>query len=209
VSGCQAVFTLYVIARFPVFGKVARMNLREQIRKVLDDKRNGKSRSKLAEHMGWHPNIVTRILAGDRRILADEVPGITEYLEIGRGIPIVGSVGAGAEAHFYGDADDPAETIPAPAETPVGAVGVDIRGDSLGKTYNGWVAIYGEREGGLPPSYEGQLCVLWLRDGRVLIKQPRPSRVPGQHHLTSDFSEPIMDVEIDFSAKVLGIIRKP
>lgn len=185
------------------------MNIRDQIRKVVDDKRSGKTRSGLAAHMGWHPNVVTNILKGGRRIQVDEVPAITEYLEIGRGIPIVGSVGAGAEAHFYGDADDPAETIPAPAETPVGAVGVDIRGDSLGRTYNGWVAVYGGKEDGLPKSFEGQLCVLWLGDGRVLIKQPRPSRVPGQYHLTSDFSDPIMDVEIDYSAKVLGIIRKP
>lgn len=187
------------------------MDIVEQIRRVVDNKATGKTRSGLATHMGWHPNVVTNILKGERRVHLEDLPGIQEYLELGQGIPIVGWVGAGADAHFYNEAaDSPSpETIPAPAETPVGTVGVTIRGDSLGKTYNGWVALYEARQDGLPSPYYGQLCVLWLSDGRVLIKQPRPSRIPGQFHLTSDFSDPIMDVEIDYSARVLGIVRKP
>lgn len=188
------------------------MDLIREIEEGL--KKPGKSRKGLAEALGRTPATVTEMLKQEgkrRQIKANEVPVIRAYLELEPGIPIIGWVGAGADAHFYNaaaDAPSP-DYVPAPANTPPGTVGVEIRGDSLGKTYNGWVAIYGARQDGLPDNYRGELCVLWLADDRVLIKQARPSRIPGQYHLTSDFSEPIMDVEIEYSARVLGIVRKP
>ncbi len=76
-------------------------------------KHTGKTRSGLAKALGRSPSAVTDLLNGHRRLRADEIPIVAEYLGIepprplgggGKPIqpkaPLVGYVGAGAVAQF-------------------------------------------------------------------------------------------------------------
>lgn len=182
------------------------MDLVQQIESALHrlaDK--GKNKSGLAAALGRHPNVVTKILARERRIQIKELPRIREYLEMDPLVPVVGYVGAGAEAHFYGEAADaPTDSVPAPHNATPETVAVEIRGNSLGAIYNGWVAFYDDRREPITEDLYGHLCVVGLSDGRVLIKVPRPAMQRGRFHLTSDFGDPIMDVKIIWAAKVIA-----
>ena len=91
-------------------------------------KRTGKTRSGLARALGRSPSAVTDLLNGHRRLRADEIATVSEYLGIepprliGGGpprppsAPLIGYVGAGAVAHFYADGQGPFDDVDAPLE---------------------------------------------------------------------------------------------
>ena len=92
-------------------------------------KRTGKTRSGLAKALGRSPSAVTDLLNGHRRLRADEIAIVSEYLGIepprliGGGpprppsAPLVGYVGAGAVAHFYADGQGPFDDVDAPLDS--------------------------------------------------------------------------------------------
>ena len=103
-------------------------------------KRTGKTRSGLAKALGRSPSAVTDLLNGHRRLRADEIAIVSEYLGIepprliGGGpprppsAPLVGYVGAGAVAHFYADGQGPFDEVDAPLDAkPIDGRGPDPR----------------------------------------------------------------------------------
>lgn len=183
------------------------MDLIEEIRRGLE--RPDKSKSELARRLGRHPNVVTYILKGDRQIKADEVDIIREYLELDGSVPIVGTVRAGDEAYFYGSGDDPSERAPGiPKASPM-TVAVEIRGDSLGPAFNGWLAYYDDRRDPITTDMLNRLCVVGVSDGRVLIKIPRTARGKGLYHLHPNVpGEVITDARIEWAARVIDLRPK-
>ena len=111
------------------------------IREGLKEKH--KTRSGLAKALGRSPSAVTDLLNGQRRLRADEIATVSEYLGIepprliGGGpprppsAPLVGYVGAGAVAHFYADGQGPFDDVDAPLDSKPTTVAVQIRGHSL------------------------------------------------------------------------------
>ena len=91
-------------------------------------KHTGKTRSGLAKALGRSPSAVTDLLNGHRRLRADEIAIVSEYLGVepprmlgGGGrvapkAPLVGHVGAGAVAHFYADGQGPFDEVDAPID---------------------------------------------------------------------------------------------
>jgi len=122
--------------------------------------------------------------------------------------PLVGHVGAGAETHFYGEAQGPLEEVPAPEDTTDSTVAVEIRGDSLGPYFDGWLVFYDDVKSPVTADLIGRLCVCGLADGRVLIKKLQRSRTRGLFHLLSQFDEPILDVALDWAAKVQHLVAR-
>src|SRR5579864_2755297 len=99
------------------------------IRKALVE--TGKTRSGLAKALGRSPSAVTDLLNGTRRLRAEEIAIAASYLGVepppflgggrprppGGGpplVPVVGFVGAGAEAHFYAEGQGPFDEVAAP-----------------------------------------------------------------------------------------------
>ena len=99
-------------------------------------KRTGKTRSGLAKALGRSPSAVTDLLNGHRRLRADEIATVSEYLGIepprliGGGpprppsAPLIGYVGAGAVAHFYADGQGPFDDVDAPYDSKPATVAV-------------------------------------------------------------------------------------
>jgi hypothetical protein len=54
----------------------------------------------------------------------------------------------------------------------------------------------------------GQLCVVGLADGRVLVKQVQRGRAEGLYNLHSATEKPIADVKIEWAARVNSISRR-
>lgn len=117
-------------------------------------------------------------------------------------VPLVGYVGAGAAAHFYGESQGELDRVKAPKDVTKDTVAVEIRGASLGELFEHWLVYYDEVRSPVTPDMIGKLCIVGLPDDRVLVKQIKRSRSPGVYHLLSNTEGPILDVEIVWAARV-------
>jgi hypothetical protein len=124
-------------------------------------------------------------------------------------VSVVGYVGAGSEAHFYEVAQGDLDEVEPPYGGIEDSVAVEIRGNSLGAIFNRWLVFYDDVRRPPTPDLVGELCVVGLPDGRVLIKQVQQSRTEGLFNLVSETEPPIRDVSIEWAAKVKTIARHP
>jgi transcriptional regulator with XRE-family HTH domain len=179
-------------------------------------KQTRKTRSGLAKALGRSPSAVTDLLNGSRRLRAEEIAIVAEYLDIepprlvggGRAahptgkVPLVGFVGAGAIAHFYADGQGPFDEVPAPDSASPNTVAVQIRGHSLGALFDNWLVFYDDIHEFPGDALIGRMCVCGLADGRVLIKALKRSQIAGLWTLLSNTEPPIYDVALDWAAIV-------
>jgi hypothetical protein len=123
-------------------------------------------------------------------------------------VPLVGYVGAGAAAHYYGSADDGLGTAPAPDGATDSTVAVEIRGDSLGELFDHWIVYYDDVRAPVTHDLLGRLCVVGLPDDRVLIKKIVRSKTEGLYHLLSNMEGPILDQEVWWAARVKSMVPR-
>ena len=167
-------------------------------------KHTGKTRSGLAKALGRSPSAVTDLLNGHRRLRADEIAIVAEYL----GIEPPRLIGGGGKPlrprRRWSAMSAPA---PSPISTPTGrvrsttstrpidarpqTVAVQIRGHSLGALFDNWLVFYDDIRDPPDDSLIGRMCVCGLTDGRVLIKalktQPGDRPVePALQHRAAD-----------------------
>ena len=120
-------------------------------------------------------------------------------------VEVVGWVGAGDAAHYYDSAQGPFDLVPAPAYANENTVAAQIRGQSLGRRFDGWLVLYDEVRSPVTPDMLGQLCVVGLLDGRVLVKWLKAAKTPGLFHLKSETESTMKDQEVVWAAKVTGM----
>jgi hypothetical protein len=125
-----------------------------------------------------------------------------------RKVRVVGYVGAGSEAHLYAVAQGDLDEVDPPHGSTEDTVAVEIRGDSLGSFFNRWLVFYDDVRRPVTPDLIGELCVVGLEDGRILVKQVQRSRSAGLFNLFSSTEKPILDVAIEWAAKVNSIGRR-
>lgn len=123
-------------------------------------------------------------------------------------VDIVGYVGAGAEAYFFGD-QGPVGEAPAPEGATDETVAVEIRGESLGALFDRWLVFYNDVHRPVTAEQINHLCVVGLPDGRILIKKLQKSRAKnGLFHLLSNTEAPILDAEVEWAAKVINMVPR-
>jgi len=139
-----------------------------------------------------------------------EGTGTEEIEETGgeRTVPLVGYVGAGAEAHFYAVAQGNLDEVPAPDNSSPATKAVEIRGDSLGSLFDRWLVFYDDVRSPFTLDLVGKLCVVGLKDDRVLIKKIRQGSKKHLFRLLSEREPPIEDVEIEWAAKVKTMVPR-
>ncbi len=124
-----------------------------------------------------------------------------------RKVKLVGYVGAGSEAHYYGNGDSPDVWLEAPASSTSDTVAVKVRGGFLGPGFKHWIVFYDEVRN--PPTVDmfRKLCVVGLTDDRVLVKWLHPGSEQGRFHLVSNTEGMIENVEVKWAALVRGCRR--
>lgn len=122
-------------------------------------------------------------------------------------VQLVGYVGAGAETHYFGQ-DSPLDDVPAIPGMSDDTVAVEIRGESLGTFFDRWLVYYDRVERPVSADQVNRLCVVGLSDGRILIKKIQRSRAKGLFHLLSQTEPPILDVEIEWAARVKAMVPR-
>jgi hypothetical protein len=149
------------------------------------------------------------LLTGRGQGARDEFTGIPPVMEEEEAskVPVVGYVGAGAEAHLYVVGQDGLDLVERPYGASDTTVAVEIRGESLGPMFNRWLVFYDNVH--RPPSVElaGDLCIVGLADGRILLKQLQRGRSQGLYNLLSpDEQPPIVDAKLEWAAPVSTLV---
>lgn len=121
-----------------------------------------------------------------------------------RQVPVVGHVGAGAEMYFA-EGQGPFGEVQRPPGSAENAVAVEIRGESLGP-FNGWFAYFEDRRDAPSRNLVGQLCVVGLGDGRILIKRIAAGRKPKRFDLWGASGAPLQDQILTWAAPVTAIV---
>lgn len=157
---------------------------------------------------------VNKMVKDERAMAADEmfaISAITKFpppeppSDMARLIHVLGLVGAGSAMILYSENDALDDWVPAPDNATDKTVALEIRGDSLGAIFNGWVLFYDDRRAPVTENLIGRLCVAELADGRVLVKQIKAGAGPGLFTLFSNFEPPIYDVALRWAAEVKDI----
>lgn len=121
-------------------------------------------------------------------------------------VPLIGYVGAGAAAHYYGDSPGELDRVSAPKNATKDTVAVEIRGNSMGEVLGRSLVYYDEVHSPVTPDLIGKLCVVGLADERVLVKQILRTPKPGLFDLKSNTKEKLIKgVKILWAARVRGI----
>ena len=124
-------------------------------------------------------------------------------------VPIVGYVSAGSEMTLYGEGQGAHGEATAPEGSSDRTVAVEIRGESLGPFFNGWLVFFDDVRSPITDDLIGKLCVVGLDDGRVLIKRLIRSRSgPGLFHLYGQFGDPSLDVRVKWAAQVKSVVPR-
>jgi len=124
-------------------------------------------------------------------------------------VPLVGFVGAGAEAHFYDQAQGPFGEVQAIEGSNERTVAVEIRGDSLGSLFDRALVYYDDKRNGVSDDLIGKLCVVGLPDGRILVKKITRSRSgPNLFHLSGQHGDPILDAPVEWAARVKSMVPR-
>jgi len=123
-------------------------------------------------------------------------------------VPLVGYVGAGAEAHFYAVSQGELDRVPAPDGATPDTVAVEIRGESLGALFQHWLVFYDDVRSPITSDLIGKLCVVGLPDDRVLVKQIKATRDAGLFDLLSNTEEPIRGAVVLWAAKVRNMVPR-
>lgn len=126
---------------------------------------------------------------------------VRPVIEQRRHVPLVGYVSAG-QAHYFGQDIGHLDEVPAPDGASEETVAVEIRGDSLGSFFDRWLVYYDDVRRPITSDLIGKLCVVGLEDGRILIKKVTRSKSRGLFHLFSQTEEPILDVALEWAARV-------
>lgn len=119
-----------------------------------------------------------------------------------RTVPLVGYVGAGAEAHFYAEGDENLDFVEAPEGATPSTRAALVSGESLGPLFDQWLVFYDDVRDPVTPDLIGKLCVVGLPNGKVLVKKLQKVRGEDRYHLLSNNEDPIFDQEVSWAAKV-------
>lgn len=147
-----------------------------------------------------------REIAGDELLMLEELTGSNAPRPgAPLQVPVVGYVGAGAEAVLYADGQGPFDEVPAPPGATDKTVSVEIRGTSLGELFDTWLVYYDDLRDPPGGNQIGRLCVCGLADGRILVKKLKRGQIAGHFTLVSNTEPPIYDVLVDWAAIVTNM----
>lgn len=122
-------------------------------------------------------------------------------------IPVVGYIGAGQEFHPVDDhpPGQGLELVDPPTGDDGPCVAARIRGNSMHPLKEGWIIFWNKDEDGVPDSCLGQLCVVKLEDGRMLVKDLYRGSRTGLYNLVSWNAPLIADAPVEWAQRVIDI----
>lgn len=184
--------------------------------RALRDSR-GWSQEQAAAALGTTRNQYVKLEGGSRRLSDKWIARAAEAYGLDPGdivtdrpatVPVVGYVGAGSTAHFYSQSQGPMDDVPAPEDATPRTIAVEVRGESLGPFFNGWLVFFDDVRSPVTEDLIGRLCVVGLADDRVLIKKLQRGRGGPRFDLHGQFGEPIEGADVVWAAPVKSVVPR-
>lgn len=182
-------------------------------RLILKFQETGWSKAEFARRAGVPYDSLTKYLDGKvKQPRGDILQKLARALEIEplwlekgisqdtpvRMVPLKGYIGAGQHVEALEHGPDETE---APADSHPDTVAAQIRGDSqMPFLQDGWIIYWSLTRPA--SSMLNQLAVVQLADGRIMVKTLRNGSQPGLFTLTSFNAADIVDVPVDWAAKI-------
>ena len=164
-----------------------------------------------AEAVGISRGGYLKIQRGENRLTTTTIEQAARAFGVSRGeivaddaakVPVMGLASAGSDTVTFTDAQGPFDEVDAPDWATDKTVAVQIRGTSLGRLLDGWIAFYDDRRDPPDESLHGRVCICGLTDGRVVIKKLRQGSAKARYHLESENEPTMFDVDLDWAAAV-------
>jgi hypothetical protein len=123
-------------------------------------------------------------------------------------VPIIGYVGADPSGRIrFADGQRSGDLVPVPPGGSERAVALEVRGQSMPGFADEGSLVYFEDQHSTPTrDMYGQVVVLQLTSGEVLIKRLFKGSKPGLYDLGSGSGPVIEDVEIEWAAEICAIV---
>lgn len=117
-------------------------------------------------------------------------------------VRVAGFANAGSDEIAFAEGQGPFGYVNAPAGANEHTVAVEIRGTSLGKLFDRWLAFYDDRRDPPDDSLVGRVCICGLAGGQVVIKRMMRGSRKGLWHLESASETAIFDANVEWAAPV-------
>lgn len=149
-----------------------------------------------------------RILALARRLTVINNSGGLETSQNRQGVPIVATIGSAGETHMLENA---LEMAPAPpTSSPDTLMAAKVAGNGMLPMFSdGWVIYWDQAAQMQQEPIErllGKLCVVCVVGDHLFVRKLIQGRSPGHYDLWAANAEPLLDVEIQWAARVLWIL---
>lgn len=161
-------------------------------------------------HAGFTADMVSKIISGERKVKAGEVLDLADFFgeQNTRLIEIAGKVGANPDGSIlYAEGQGTGDFAPAPPWGSVRAIALEVEGNSMRRVAaSGALVYYDDRRN--PPTDDmlGEVVVVGLDTGEVLIKRLLRGSAPGLFDLESEAGEMRRDVSVEWAAHITWII---
>lgn len=117
-------------------------------------------------------------------------------------VPLVGFVGAGAEAHFY-DHDSVIDFVERPPGAPQSIVAAEVRGNSMpGIAEANWLIYFDKSKIAPTDDLINRLCVIGLEEGQIVVKKLGRGSEPGRFTLYSSGEPPMENKTVLWASPV-------
>lgn len=121
-------------------------------------------------------------------------------------VPVIGYIGAGAEVHTIDDhPKGQGLDLVDPPQGISDCVAARIKGDSMHPLRDGWLIFWAKHQDGIPDDCLGELCVVQVKDGPLLVKDVRRGTKKGLYRLESWNAPPREDVAVEWASRIIDI----
>jgi transcriptional regulator with XRE-family HTH domain len=176
--------------------------------------RAGLSQAALAKRVHTSQPQICRLENDDRELTGEWAKRLAPHLDAtpeeivfdDRTVRIVGYVAAGAKAHYGNENDEFLGLAAFPRGGNDRTVAVLVRGDSLGPIFDGWLCYYDTRREPVTDDLLGEMCVIGLNSGQIVVKKLLKGRIMGHYDLLSGSGSLLTDQLVTWAAPVTAML---
>jgi hypothetical protein len=123
--------------------------------------------------------------------------------------PILGYIGAGAEAHCYDVPREKLDRVQIPFGTlPPSTVAFEIRDSNVGGSFYRSLLFFEYNRPPVSLELLGVVCAVGLQRGRIFVRELRKGQKEGLFDLTSPNTPPLRSVKAEWATPILALLPK-